>query len=74
MRSDLYALAVLLHEQLTGASPFSPWHRPRVFQEGPSPAAAQVILACLAKDPGDKPRSAGEVLAVWCAGCEGTPR
>ncbi len=72
-RSDLYALGVIGHEMLTGAKPFDgdgPVVIALAHLNDPIPALpdhvptalAELIRACLAKDPADRPES-----AAWLA-------
>ena len=70
---DLYAFGALAHELLAGYPPFYPDPRPeRVRDEHPAPLPAraqvppaleQLVLRCLAKDPGARPARAAD-LAV----------
>ena len=74
-RSDVYALACVLHECLTGARPFpgnsleqqfaghisAPPPRPSTIAAGVPPAMDEVIATGLAKNPGDRYQSATEL-------------
>ena len=77
-RADLYALGVLGYEMLTGTSPFA-GRPPRetivaVLTEAPASIGARrpdapvalvtLLTRCLAKDPGQRPQSATELLAA----------
>jgi serine/threonine protein kinase len=77
-RADLYALGVVGYFLLAGASPFSgktlieacmkQLHedpiRPSLRTSCPIPRALEdLVMACLARDPAERPRSATEVMA-----------
>ncbi len=74
-RADIYSLACVLHECLTGATPFpaasmsvlikshlsDPPPRPSVERAGVAPALDDVIARGMAKDPADRFASASEL-------------
>lgn len=83
-RSDLYSVAVVLYEMLTGRPPFSneeplvtmnqivnePTPSPRVFNAALSPGIEAVLMRALAKSPDERFQSGTEfVQALWTA-CE----
>lgn len=69
--SDLYSLGIVAYECLTGAPPYTGpalavalahWERPLPPLPGQVPGdIAALVLELTAKDPADRPRSAGEV-------------
>jgi serine/threonine-protein kinase len=82
VRSDIYALGLVLFEMFTGRKPFegrtpsdlARQHReqapprPSSFVEGLDPAVERVILRCLEKDPEHRPPSALAVSALLPGG------
>ena len=82
VRSDLYALGLVLYELTTGTPAFNAdtleelirLHRdteptpPSRLVEGLDPALERVILSCLEKDPRERPASALEVAAALPGG------
>jgi serine/threonine protein kinase len=89
-RSDLYALGILLFEAATGTLPFDAdsvfdlmrMHQhlaaqdPRILTPELPDEIAEVILACLEKDPGKRPRdmrAVGAVLARYAPVIEAGP-
>ncbi|WP_345497849.1 serine/threonine-protein kinase [Nocardia callitridis] len=74
-RADIYSLACVLHESLTGATPFpaasmnvlikshlsDPPPRPSVQRDGVAPALDEVIAKGMAKNPADRYASATEL-------------
>jgi pimeloyl-ACP methyl ester carboxylesterase len=78
-RADLYAWGVVAYEALSGRHPFADRTTPGALlaahlTERPAPlatllpelpaAVADVVMRCLEKDPGARPRDAGELLAA----------
>jgi tetratricopeptide (TPR) repeat protein len=78
---DIYALGCVLFEMVTGQRPFAsenafleasrrlhePPPRPRTLAKGLDARAEEVILRCLALEPGDRFVSAAGVVAAWTA-------
>lgn len=88
LRADLYAVGIIFHELLTGGVPFRDPSHMRVLQmhrtERPPRldallpavpvALADLVEACLAKDPAGRPSSAGDVkLALEALGLVAAP-
>jgi serine/threonine-protein kinase len=69
VRSDLFALGLVLYELFTGKRAFAdarrdtPPSKPSSHLSSLDPAVERVILRCLEPDPANRPRSAVEVLA-----------
>ncbi len=82
VRSDLYALGLVLYELYTGKRAFdagslADYHRkhaedpptsPSVLVAGMEPAVERAILRCLEKDPAQRPSSAARVAAALPGG------
>ncbi|HEY2786601.1 MAG TPA: serine/threonine-protein kinase, partial [Fimbriiglobus sp.] len=74
VRSDLYALGLVLYELFTGRRAFAdarrdtPPTKPSSHVSNLNPAVERVILRCLEPDPANRPRSANEVLTALPGG------
>ncbi|MAQ14029.1 MAG: hypothetical protein CMN30_04440 [Sandaracinus sp.] len=87
-RADLYAFGALAHEILAGERPFEAPDRARVLVQHVHKAAplirsrrhevpdslAQVVDACLAKDPADRPAKAADLAETVAAAMAGMRR
>ncbi len=77
-RADLYAYGVMAYELLAGRTPFvassptkllaahmteTPRHLLELRADCPAPLA-ELVMRCLAKDPADRPREAGELVQL----------
>jgi Tol biopolymer transport system component len=75
-RADIYALGALAYELLAGRPPFVGATRddvlaghlsrvpsPVTTQRSDVPALAELVMACLAKDPNDRPQTANDLVA-----------
>ncbi len=85
--SDIYSLACLLYESLTGRAPyeagdvrqvwsahmFAPPPRPSIMRRGISRAFDDVIARGMAKQPHDRYPSAGELARAAAAALDGPP-
>jgi tetratricopeptide (TPR) repeat protein len=77
-RADLYAFGAMAYELLAGHPPFQastpsrllaahmaePPRDLRTLRPETPPQLADLVMACLAKDPGDRPQQAGDLVRV----------
>ena len=77
-RADIYAFGAMAYELLVGHPPFQAGtparllaahmsetpRDPRTLRSDVSPALAELVLECLAKDPDDRPQQAGDLVRV----------
>jgi len=72
VKSDVYALGLVLYELFTGHQPFPPGATepasPSSHVEGLDPAVERVLLRCLSRDPRGRPATALSVAAALPGG------
>ncbi len=82
VRTDIYALGLLIYETCTGKRPFTAttfveWHRahtedvptsPSLHARDVDPVLERIILRCLEKDPSKRPSSAAQVALALPGG------
>jgi serine/threonine protein kinase len=82
-RCDVFGLGAVLCEVLTGKPPYTGWDEDQIFRKamfanqadaharlnacGAEPELVALCLRCLASEPDDRPRDAGEVAAAVAA-------
>ena len=63
VRSDLYSAGAIFHEMLTGRPPGNRFGLPSQINSDVPSALDVLVLKCLARNPDERPRSAGAILS-----------